>query len=173
MAGFIHDELGIKMLILFIMQRLPDGVELDTLADLTLCDEGINYFDFAGCLAELCETGHLSEFDGSYTITDKGRKNGKVTENSIPYSVRIKAEKNAKAAADAMKARGLVKTSHAPRDDGCLTVSLSLSDGISEIINLDILAGTEEQAVLMEKRFRRHAERIYNEISDILLYSGK
>jgi len=35
------------------------------------------------------------------------------------------------------------------------------------------LAGTEEQALMMEKRFRRRAERIYNEITEILLYEGK
>jgi len=173
MAGFIHDELEIKMLILFIMQRLPDGVELDMLADLTLCDEGINYFDFAGCLAELCESGHMSEYDGAYQITDKGRRNGAIAESGLPYSVRIKAEKAARIAADAMKRRGLVKTSHTPREDGGFTVALSMSDGIAEIISLNILAGTEEQANIMEKRFRRHAERIYNEISEILLYEGK
>ena len=43
--GFIHDKLDIKILILFILQRLYAPISMDTLAELTLCDDGISYFD--------------------------------------------------------------------------------------------------------------------------------
>ena len=44
--GFIHDKLDIKILILFVLRRLPDYVQGDTLAELVLCDDGISYFDY-------------------------------------------------------------------------------------------------------------------------------
>ena len=93
--GFIHEKLDIKILILFVLRRLPAPVDIDMLADAVICDGGISYFDFADCLAELVETDHVTESDGKYLITDKGITNSQITESSLPFTVRVVAEKNA------------------------------------------------------------------------------
>ena len=46
-TGFIHDKLDIKFLILYLMARVASPVDFATLADLTFCDDGVEYFDFA------------------------------------------------------------------------------------------------------------------------------
>ena len=51
--GFIHDKLDIKLLVLYIMSRVVAPIEFATLTDLVLCDDGIDYFDYAECVAEL------------------------------------------------------------------------------------------------------------------------
>ena len=43
--GFIHGELDTKILILFILRRLPRPVDADTLAELCFCDTGVSWFD--------------------------------------------------------------------------------------------------------------------------------
>ena len=62
----------------------------DTLLDLTLCDDAVDYFDFSECLADLVKTEHLTldEESGLYAITEKGRRNSEICETSLPYSVR-------------------------------------------------------------------------------------
>ena len=94
--GFIHDKLEIKFLILYIAARVIEPVPFDTLLDLTLCDDAIDYFDFSECLADLVKTGHLTldELSGLYAITDKGRRNSEICETSLPYSVRLRCDKN-------------------------------------------------------------------------------
>ena len=68
--GFIHEKLDIKILILFILRRLPGAVEPSTLVDLCVqCDDGIGYFDYSDCLVELVETGHIDEGEEGYEIT--------------------------------------------------------------------------------------------------------
>lgn len=57
--GFIHEKLDIKILILFILRRLPGEVEPETLCELCQCDGGIDYFDYSDCLSDLIETGHI------------------------------------------------------------------------------------------------------------------
>ena len=49
--GFIHEKLDIKILILFILRRLPGTVNRDMLSDFTQCDGGVGYFDFSDCLS--------------------------------------------------------------------------------------------------------------------------
>ena len=41
MAGFIHEKLEIKLLILFILRRLPAEIDGERLAELVLIDGGV------------------------------------------------------------------------------------------------------------------------------------
>ena len=45
--GFIHDKLDIKFLILYFMARVAAPIDFPTLTELTVCDDGIGYFEFA------------------------------------------------------------------------------------------------------------------------------
>lgn len=42
--AFIQDKLEIKFLILYIASRLTEPVDGADLQDMTMCDEGIDYF---------------------------------------------------------------------------------------------------------------------------------
>lgn len=167
--GFIHDKLEIKILILFILRRLPEPVTLDALGDLTLCDEGISYFDFAECVSELVATDHIRTDGHTYSLTDKGLKNSEITENSIPFSVRVKAEKSAADLSFQMSRKSMISASHAIQRKGGYTVDLSLSDGFSELISLKLYAISQGQALALEKGFVKNAENIYNKIIQLIL----
>ena len=64
--GFIHDKIEIQFLVLYIMARVASPIDFPTLTELTMCDEGVDYFDFAEAVAELVETGHLTLEDERY-----------------------------------------------------------------------------------------------------------
>ena len=162
--GFIRDKLEIKILILFVLSRLTEPVDFETLTDLCMCDDAISYFDYSDCVNELISTDHIY-FDGQkYVITDKGRKNGSVTETGIPYTVRLKAEKatsmiNARLARDS-----LISTGKEIKHGGGYLVRLCLSDGSCDIISMELYAANSKQAEDIETGFRKHAEEIYNSI---------
>ena len=95
MPGFIHDKLEIKFLILYITARVIEPIPFDTVWDLAMCDEGVDYFDFAECLSDLVRTEHLTlSADGLYAITDKGLRNSRICESSLPYSVRLRCDRS-------------------------------------------------------------------------------
>ena len=94
--GFIHEKLDIKILILYILNQLPSPVDAQTLSELVFCDDGIGYFDYSDCLAELVETNHIEEKRGKYRITEKGSRNVAEVGSSLPYSVRTKASHRGK-----------------------------------------------------------------------------
>lgn len=167
--GFIHEKLDIKILILFLLRRLPGDVEPSTLGDLCRqCDDGIGYFDYSDCLAELLETEHIVENEeGFFRITDKGARNADAVETSLPYSVRSKALRLLEPVVEAMRRAAMITAKHEMRDDGCF-VQLAMSDGAGEIIRLTLLVADEMQARRMEKNFRKGAESYYHKVIGLL-----
>ncbi len=166
--GFIHGELDTKILILYVLRRLPRPVDAQTLADLCSFDNGVGWFDYSDCLAGLVDTGHVEELSGErYVITDKGRVNGEATETSIPYSVRMKADRLLEPVAEKMRRDAMIDTSHTEAPGG-VTVSLSLSDGKGEIMSLRLLVPDEATAETVESAFRTDAEGVYQHIIEIL-----
>jgi len=167
--GFIHDKIEIKILILFILRRLPEPISYDVLTELTMCDDGISYFDFSECVAELLKTEHLHCENELYSLTAKGARNGEITENSLPFTVRMTAENGASIIRAAQNRNAMIKTSHATKPDGGCAVNLALSDGIGDIVSMELLAANERQAKELEKGFRNNAENIYNALIEMIL----
>jgi len=168
--GFIHEKIEIKILILYILRRLPSPVAFEVLAELALCDDGVCYFDFADCIAELTKTGHVRSKDGKYSITAKGARNGEITENSLPFSVRRDVENKTSVIRSGLCRDDMIKTVFTAESDGSYTVNLSLSDGLGDIVSMALYAANEKQALAMERGFRKKAESIYNALIELILH---
>ena len=115
-VGFIQDKLEIKFLILYVASRLIEPVPFEAMQELTMCDDGIDFFDFSECLSNLVESQHLTlSDDGLYAITEKGLHNGAICESSLPYSVRLRADKNITIFNQKLKRRAQIKSDIQPR----------------------------------------------------------
>lgn len=170
--GFIHDDLDIQILILYILEKLPGPIEPYRLSDLALFDGGFTWFDYSQCLAKLIRTGHVSDEKGMYEITEKGRRNVSSVATSLPYTVRAKADRLCAPVAAAMLRSSMIETAAEETKDGAQTVSLRLSDGVGEIISMRLAVPTEELAEQIRSRFRDRAEELYNRIILLLTEEG-
>lgn len=168
-TGFIHDKLDIKFLVLYLMARVASPVDFPTLADLTFCDDGVEYFDFAESVAELVDTEHLTLQDGKYSITDKGRRNGKICESSLAFSVRRKCDQNLARVNGVLRRDAQVRTELLPREDGGVTLRLILDDDKGNIMTLDMLTVSTDQADHLAEKFRAEPEKLYHGILQVLL----
>jgi len=167
--GFIHTQLEIKLLILFVLRRLPEPISLEMLAEITMIDDGISYFDFAECVNDLVNNGHLFVRGEKYSLTNKGIRNIEATEINIPYSVRVKAEDKTSELRMAQNRSAMIKTSHETDSETGCKVKLSMSDGIGEIVSIELIAANEAQAIELEDGFRKNAEEIYNKLVEFIL----
>ncbi len=165
--GFIYESLDLKILILFILRRIPGEIEQDRLQELCQLDGAVSYFDFAVCLDELQENGQLTREDGFCCITDRGRNNAETVENSLPYSVRLHAEAACKEESERILRNKNITAQHAVKDGVCM-MQLGLNDGVSDILHMELLCADEAQARKLERNFRQHAEEIYQEIMTLL-----
>ena len=167
--GFISSSLEIKCLILYIAARVVGPVPFEVLQELSMCDAGVDYFNFSECLADLVRTGHLEQDErGLYAITAKGRSNSTYTESSLPYTVRKQADGNLRVCNEQLKRRELVGAKVEERREGGFLVTLSMRDELDDLMHLQLLITRRDMALDVQKRFRANAEEIYSSILSVL-----
>ena len=139
------------------------------LTELTMCDDGIGYFDYMECVAELAKTEHIRLKDGKYSLTDKGMRNGGILEDNLPQNVRMHVEDSTFAMRSELSRNFMIKTYHTKKPDGSCKVTLLLSDGVEEVVSIEMFAVNEHQARALKKGFRNNAESIYNSLVGMIL----
>ena len=132
--GYVFSPLDLKILLLFLLRRLPSEIDSERLMLLCQEDGVVSYFDYTIGLEELCESGQITLEEGWCRITDRGRITAEALESSLPYSVRFHAEQTAAAEAEQMQRDNSITASHGSEDTGC-HVELRLNDGISDILS--------------------------------------
>lgn len=171
-VGFIRDKLEIKFLILYVMAGVAEPMPLSDIQALTMIDDGIDYFDFSQCLNELVTTGHLHiNEEQQYAITSKGLKNSEICKTSLPYSVRLKADRLVAAHRQELLRRAQVRARVERRENGTYTVELSLNDDVDNVMRLQLMVATQEMADDLAGRFRRNPEQVYSQLVTAL-YGG-
>ena len=166
--GFIHDKLDIKLLVLYIMDRVAASIDFATLTDLSLCDSGVDYFQFAEAVAELLESGHLLQDGEFYAVTDKGRRACAAGESSLSPVIRRRCDQRLAPLNQALKRKAQVRSELRPRSDG-YDVCLMMDDDQGSLFSLTLLAPSQEDGQRIADRFLRHPDRIYNGILGVLL----
>ena len=168
-VGFIQNDLDLKLLVLYIMNRVAAPITFLQLLDLALCDAGVDYFSLTQAVDHLVETQHLSLEEQCYSITDKGRRNSRICESSLPYSVRRRCDENLARVNARLRRDAQVRGELIPRPDGTYTVSLALDDDAGSLLKLELLTPSQTQAAHLVEQFRRHPEQVYNGVINALL----
>ena len=161
--GFIHDMLDVKILILFVMSRVSYPVTIGEIYELCYQDECLSYFDVCTAIPEMVKSGHLKQLDEEkYAITDKGKADGSLTEDSIAFTVKQRAENAVAKYNRQIRRSSFVKTQIIPRDSGDYSVIMSLDDEMGNLMTLELMAPDQRQAVRLGRLFEKKAEMVYN-----------
>ncbi len=161
--GFIHDMLDVKVLVLFVMSRVSYPVNMQQIYELCYQDDCLSYFDVCTAVPEMVKSGHLKEAENDcYVITEKGKADGSLTEDSIAFTVKQKAENAVDRFNRQIRRSSFVKTQIIPRESGDYSVMMSLDDEIGNLMTLELVAPDQRQAVRLGKLFERKAENVYN-----------
>lgn len=166
--GFIQSELDLKLLVLYIMARIAGPVTFLQLLELALCDAGVDYFSLTQAVNHMVETGQLSMEGERYSITEKGRRNSDICENSLPYSVRMHCDENLVKVNDALRREDQVQTGIRDREDGTCTLSLHFNDDHSPLLELSLLVADRLQAAAMAQRFQAEPAAFYHAVIALL-----
>ena len=168
--GFIRDMMDVKVLILFVLSRVNYPMTVQEIYELCFQDECLSYFDVCTAIPEMVNSGHIEKKEEErYEITERGRQDGALTEESIAFSVRQSAEDAVTRYNRQLRRRSFVKTQLIPRETEDFSVMLSLDDEKGNLMTLELMAPDQRQAVNLAKLFEGKAENIYNLIMAELL----
>ena len=168
--GFIHDMMDVKVLILFVAARASYPMTNQEIYELCYQDECLSYFDVCTAIPEMVTSGHLKQVeDGRYEITEKGRSDGALTEDSIAFTVKQRAENAVARFNRQLRRSSFVKTQIIPRDGGDHSVLMVLDDEVGNLMTLELVAPDQRQAVRLSKLFEKKAENVYSLIMTELL----
>ena len=161
--GFIHDMMDVKVLILFVVARSGYPVSCQEIYELCYQDDCLSYFDVCTAIPEMVKSGHLKALaDDKYEITEKGKNDGALTEDSIAFTVKQRAENAVARFNRQMRRSSFVKTQVIPRESGDFSVIMSLDDEMGNLMTLELVAPDQRQAVRLSKLFEKKAESVYN-----------
>lgn len=161
--GFIHDMMDVKVLTLFVMARVSYPVNVQQIYELCYQDECLSYFDICTAVPEMVKSGHLKEAENEcYVITEKGRADGSLTEDSIAFTVKQKAENAVARFNRQIRRSSFVKTQIISRESGDYSVIMALDDEMGNLMTLELVAPDQRQAVRLGKLFEKKAEAVYN-----------
>ena len=167
--GFIHDMMDVKVLILFVAARASYPMTNQEIYELCYQDECLSYFDVCTAIPEMVNSGHLHQVEERYEITEKGREAGKLTEDSIAFTVRQRAENAVARFNRQLRRSSFVKTQIIPRESGEQSVVMVLDDEMGNLMTLELVAPDQRQAVRLGKLFEKKAENVYSLIMTELL----
>ena len=161
--GFIHDMLDVKVLILFVTARSSFPMTMQEVYEVCYQDDCLSYFDVCTAIPEMVVSGHLREMEaGKFEITEKGRQDGSLTEDSIAFTVKQRAENAVSRFNRQLRRSSFVKTQILPRENGDYSVVMALDDEQGNLMTLELMAPDQRQAVRLSKLFERKAENVYN-----------
>ena len=161
--GFIHDMMDVKVLILYVAARASYPMTAQEVYEVCYQDECLSYFDVCTALPQMVESGHMQQVDEDcYEITDKGRADGQLTEDSIAFTVKQKAEDAVTRFNRQLRRSSFVKSQVIPRDNGDYSVVMSLDDEMGNLMTLELLAPNQRQAIRLGRLFEKKAEALYS-----------
>ena len=171
--GFIHDMMDVKVLILYVTARANYPMTCQEIYEVCYQDECLSYFDVCTALPEMVASGHLVEAEDHYEITEKGRQDGALTEDSIAFTVKQKAENAVARSNRQIRRLSYIKTQILPKENGEFTVAMSLDDDMGNLMKLELQAPDSRQAHRLSGLLESKAENVYNLIMTELLYEDE
>ena len=138
-------------------------MDIQQIYELCYQDDCLSYFDVCTAVPQMVKSGHLREVEQEqYVITEKGKADGSLTEDSIAFTVKQRADNAVNRFNRQIRRSSFVKTQILPRESGDFSVIMALDDEMGNLMTLELVAPNQRQAVRLGKLFEKKAEAIYN-----------
>ena len=162
-----------KVLILYLLNKLPDGIKSDNLFKIVSSANGINYFYFQELLTDLIDTNLVGSFtrdeDIFIKITSEGQNALSLTKSLLPGILKLKADSVFKDEISAIVEESSIITEYIPKDENNYTVKCKIVEKNETLFEVSAFAGSRERAKQISDNWKNNANNIYPKIIDLLL----
>ena len=184
MQAPLKDKNDIKIFILYLLKNLNYPLDFNTISDIVVQDEFVNYFDFAECFAELLDAGNIEQLpppadtQGSTDPENKPKELYRITRNGITIVEQVQwillnviKEKSLKSAMRMLsfKSRGSdVRCTSSEREDGRYDLRCEVIENGCKLLELGLIIDTKYQLDKMLYNFNERPEIVYRGIISLL-----
>lgn len=173
MEKSIADLAENKVLILYILNKLSDGIKKDNLYKIVSSANGINYFYFQELLSDLIETklvGSFNKYEDTFIkITSDGQNSLSLTKSLLPGILKLKADNIFKDELSSIAEESSIVTEYIPQDENNYTVKCKIVEKNETLFELSTFAGSRDRAKQISDNWKDNANTIYPKIINLLL----
>ena len=165
-----------KVLILYILNQIQDGIIEDGLFKIITSINNVNYFYFKQVLTDLLDTKLVGIFtkeeeEDVIKITSEGRNALSLTQEVMPGILKLKADNVFKKELSLINNESSVSAEFIPKNENDYTVKCKIIENNETIFEVKTIAGSRDRAKRIVDNWNENASKIYPKILDILLDS--
>ena len=163
-----------KVLILYILNQIPDGIIEDGLFKIITTINNVNYFYFKQVLTDLLDTKLVGIFtkeeeEDVLKITSEGTNALSLTEDVLPGILKLKADNVFKKELSSITNESSVIAEFTPKNENDYTIRCKIVENNETIFEVKTFAGSRDRAKRIVDNWNKNASKIYPKILDILL----
>ena len=163
-----------KVLILYILNQIPDGIIEDGLFKIITTINNVNYFYFKQVLTDLLDTKLVGIFtkeeeEDVLKITSEGTNALSLTEDVLPGILKLKADNVFKKELSSITNESSVIAEFTPKNENDYTIRCKIVENNETIFEGKTFAGSRDRAKRIVDNWNKNASKIYPKILDILL----
>ena len=162
-----------KVLILYLLNKISDGIKSDNLYKIISIANNINYFYFQELVTDLIETNLIGSFtkdeDTFIKITSEGQNALSLTKSLLPGILKLKADNAFKDTISSIEEEASIITEYTPKNESDYTVTCKIVEKNDVIFEVSAFAGSRERAKQISDNWKKNANTIYPKIIDLLL----
>ena len=131
----------------------------------------VNYFEIGSCLDDITKQQLVTLTNGSYAITEKGRKVAQELAYDLPRTVRESAIR-AVMQIRSWRHRAASNRAVVQEKDGQFSVVCSIADMGSDVFRMELAMPDKLTAEMIKNNFIAHGSDIYPKLMDMLTQPG-
>ena len=160
-----------KVLILYILNKVNKPLSNNALLKLVISITDMNYFYFQQFLLDLIENKYIITYkkeETLYEITDSGKEALELTQDIIPGILKFRIDSNFKENLDVIKDEFSITADFIPQSEKEYSVKCKLVENNKTLFEIQVFAGSHEQAKLITENWKNNASDIYPKLLEIL-----
>ena len=164
-----------KVLILYILNKIPEGISNDGLYKIIASINDVNYFYFKEVLTDLLDSKLVGMFtkdeedESVLKITSEGKNALSLTIDVLPGILKLKADNVLKKEFSSIADETSISAEFIPRSENDYTIKCRVIEKNETIFEVRTFAGSRERAKKIVDNWNKNASKIYPKILNLLL----
>lgn len=161
-----------KILILYLLEKANAPVLSDTLFNIVLATNNMNYFYFRQFILDLIDANYIAKINKEkeelYLITEEGKKTLNLTLDILPGIVKLNADENLKPILSKKEEENSVVAEFIPISQNEFNVICKIIESNEVIFEIKIFAGSREKAQEIIDNWENNAKDLYPKLLNIM-----